>query len=1742
MPVKLTGTLAIALCFFVGVHVGFSQSQGLSNNNWYFGNSQEGIIFNKSDNQPVIVTNQFIPFGNAGAAVATDPVSGDVLFYTDGSTVYDATHQVMANGTALTSNNNGNQNVAVANVPNDSAKYYIFTNTASFTTAGTIFYTVVDMALPGNAVFPNPFLGQVDNANKNIPTSLTSSGEAMIVINKANFQGFWLISKRSGNNDIYDVLDITNGIGAVALAGSYNIGQPIVAGNFSYHETSGSLAVSPQNENRNIQILNFDNATGVLTFNSEVLNSGYNNLSGEAVYDTEWSPNGNFLYFSRHGGGGFTGDLFQADLLNPGVTHPSLLAAPLANSYGLQMGPDGRIYHLYQSGATIAVGRIDTPDSTATALVYDASPFGNIDLAGRQFPATLPAYDQMPTADFTFQGTCANQPTTFYPMVSPIPESISWNFGDGSQPSTDWSPIYTYTMGGSFNVTMTAIVSGQPVVVNRPVNITNFDLQIQLVQDTVACREEFPPPRGSSTPTQFSVTATFNGSQQPQNNDIVWSNGDIGPTLFPDSAGTYYVVATIGSCAASATVNVQEYGLQDQRSNIWYFGQNAGIDFNQQPPVALDNSIMVAQEGCVAISDQNGQILFYTDGSSVYVEDPVTLVHSEIATNIGGDPDATQSVLATQFPTDQTLWYIFTNQAVHGTNTYELKYSVFDLKANNGTGGIIEQDVTLFTKGTERLTSDGNWVLMHEYGNNTFRAYPILQTGIGAPVLSTVGEVHATSIERNGHGYMKLSSDGARLAVALSNSDAENFIEVFSFDNMTGDIADYRQIDLGADGASGQVYGLEFSPGGNKLFATVKNPGGGSQLFEYRADSLDRLFFRQVIADAAELGAIQTGPDGQVYVAINNSANLGTIQPNEDTLLLSGYTPAGFALAAGTQSQLGLPNFVQSQATQTAQASFTTSAPACVNTPVQFTAVPTSIIDEFEWSFGDGNTSTMQNPTHTYTTAGTFTVGLRVFNRCQDPIALLSEDITIDPNPPTPENLAVEVLCQGSVTLTALSTPDPTLTTMWSTGETTNSITVTQQGNYTVTLTNAGGCTSTMTTFVGDGTPAFTLGADQTVCQNAFVTALNTNLVGNFAFQWFINGADQNTNQPTLAVDTSVPGVFTYVAVATDQTPGFGNCVARDTVEITVLAEPSANITPTDATVCGANDGEISIDLPTAGSFSFSIAGPTPSNGMNITGPTTITTGTVLTPGTYTVTITDEVTGCTNVSTQTIQDPPVFTINSATPVAGCDPLVIDVVLGGAPVGPVDYLLTNTNDNSTTSENGVALSPGLGFTTLGVPSGPYTLQVTDNAGCVQVFGPFTVTQNAQADISLAFDTCVDPPTITASSTLATADRFFTWNTTDGNFTIDGSFSDNSVIEVGPSPATYTATITDLNTGLCDSTVSVTVNPLTLQTVNITAGGSPCDGQRTLTADVTPAGNFSFQWFQDGVQFAIGQVVNVSTTADYSVSVLSQQSGCSVTSNPLNVVVSEPVSVSITSNATCDTGQPFTINSQVTATLPVTFRWFRNGTELTGQTADSLQETRSGTYILEIENSVGCMDSDTIDIILFPVTEGVLPISAIICPDDPDPDVSQIELDPGPFASYTWRNEAGNIISNGATLVVTSAGLITVDLTNAFGCMTQDTIRVVEDCIPQVFGPNAFKPTGSNSEFFLFTRFLIDFEVFIYSRWGELVYQSSQTDFRWDGTLNGEVLPSGSYAWVAKFRSEFNPDQGVMEKRGGVMLLR
>ena len=1706
-----------------------SLAQTLAQHNWYFGNSNSGLRFNRGNNTASVVTNQATPFGTAGGATATDPTTGNLLFYTDGDRVYDACHLLMPNS-GIGGNTNGNQSAVIVPVPGQPTKYFVFTNSANFTTGGSIRWSVVDMALFGNALFPAPALGQVENPKNNIIATLPTRSEGMIAVPHANGTDFWLITQQV-NSQTYSVTLINAAsypAGTFTTTNFSGIAFPTTVANFSYSARVNRIAVSPQDANTDAFIMSFNAATGGLTFDSFILNTGIPSTTNQAIYDIEWSNSGQYLYLSRHGEAGIAPQVFQYDYLNPTTTLAPLITGPLFRSYGLQMAPDSSIYHLYQaaSGGPFLLGHFSNTDTVAAAVTYTPLPLGNTNFNATQFPSFIPRSNINFILSFTTRGICQNSPTSFFPDVQPAADSLQWEFEPGVD-TTAWSPVYTYAAAGTYNVTLRAFFQGQTQSVTQPVTINPFPLTLQLVQDTTACRSEFPPPRGSSSPTQFSVTLEVQGGTPTS---VVWSNGDNGLTLTPDSAGYYYVVATdAGGCSGYAGVNVKEYDLADQRANVWYFGNRAGIDFNEQPPVALNTSQMNAPEGCSIICDRNGEVIFYTDGDQVYDQ-----TNAVIDTGIGGEPQSAQSALIVPVPGDETLYYIFTTRAVDGTGPYELRYSLFDLKQNSGLGAVVEKNTLLFAQSTERIAANGRWLVAHEYGNNYFRAYPISGQGIGSPVVSEIGSAHSFKTVANGEGYMKLGPRG-NLAVALSEPNVSNLVELFTLVDSSGVITNYRKIDLNLRGGQpGQVYGVEFSPGGNKVFATVKGPP--SRVFEYFLDSLDRPFFRNAIVNAGELGALQLAPDGQIYMAINGSGVLGTIQADEDTTRVSAVNFSGFTLAGGTNSRLGLPSFVQQVGNAFGGPGFE-FAGQCFGEPTNFFGTPTDAIDEFLWFFGDGGSDNVPNPVHTYATANTFSVSMRLTNRCGLDTTL-TRPVQIFAPPPPPTVPSAIALCTGAVTLDANTGNLPGLSYDWSTGETTRTIVVSRQMMVTITTTDTNGCFSSAQSIVVENRPQLDLGPDLTICEDNATPALNA-LNPGAVYQWRVNGVN-SSNAQTQAVDVTVPGVFTYEVTVTDPVT---TCFLVETKIYDIKVSPAFVLSGTNPTTCNATDGTINLALnvsapPGGPLYSYFLSGPSGFNqpGIDQAVPS-VANFTNREAGTYSVIVTDQISGCTLSNSVGLTDAP-FAISASSLPPNCDPVALRVVATGGALN-FQYRITN---NGTGAVQGPFTATTTTFDTSPIlPAGTYTVEVTDNNSCIATTNA-TVAPNPQVPVTFTNNLCVSPATITAAGGTS-----YTWT---GPGIVGGANSATVQINPGIGQFTYQV-VANGPPGLCPATVTTTVDVIGTITPDFTQT-TECASQVQLNA--TPTGSFTYRWYRNGVlQPGLGgSTVSLGLSENgipYAVEVVSTVNGCVVRSANKNVSVVGPIDATLTASLACDNNQPFTLTSGTAAT-GVTYAWFLNNNAIAGANTPVIQQSQAGTYRVDISKST-CTTSASILITKAPVPVGLLRDRVVICndPDNTDPATSQVDLDPGAFVTFNWFKNQVPLGVTARVYTATSEGLYEVDITNTFGCVSRDKTDVRNDCLPVLNAPTAFRPSSSaaeNKAFKIFSFFVTDsFQVFIYNRWGELVFQSSDRDFMWNGGYNNNInqpLPVGTYTYVVKYVSVYRPQQGIQEKRGGVLLLR
>ncbi len=332
-------------------------------------------------------------------------------------------------------------------------------------------------------------------------------------------------------------------------------------------------------------------------------------------------------------------------------------------------------------------------------------------------------------------------------------------------------------------------------------------------------------------------------------------------------------------CAAFFLLVTLSLSAQSKRANNWYFGNGSSIDFNTSPPSVARISPMVQLEGTASISDESGQLLFYTDGMRVWNRQHRLMPNG---TGLRGDETSSQSALIIPKPGSSSLYYLFTAPGWGDSRRGGICYSVVDMHLNNGLGDLVagQKNITLLAGPvTEKLAatlhSNGEdvWVVSSKFNTNEFHAWLVSRQGVAAcAVVSRPGQVQSQF-----QGYLKFSPDGTRLAAAQATDN----LELFSFDACTGAIAPFAVIPKWGSGHLGQshFYGACFSPDGSKFYTSTGwiRVTGCSRVYQYDMNASDIAGSQTLIYDNTApyitclsiggVGAMQLGPDGKIYMA-----------------------------------------------------------------------------------------------------------------------------------------------------------------------------------------------------------------------------------------------------------------------------------------------------------------------------------------------------------------------------------------------------------------------------------------------------------------------------------------------------------------------------------------------------------------------------------------------------------------------------------------------------------------------------------------------------------------------------------------------------------------------------------------------------------------------------------------------------------------------------------------------------------
>ena len=394
------------------------------------------------------------------------------------------------------------------------------------------------------------------------------------------------------------------------------------------------------------------------------------------------------------------------------------------------------------------------------------------------------------------------------------------------------------------------------------------------------------------------------------------------------------------------------------------------IDFNNvpgsPPPVAIGNSAMVANEGCSGICDKNGQLLFYSNGVTVYNRNHEIMLNGD---NLAGNISSVQSCLIVPFPGNDSIYYIFTSDAIENSFAKGYTYSVVNMYRDNGKGEVIGKNILLQSSGTERLTAARHangtavWIITNDNSSNTFRAWLIDCNGLQTvPVVSNTGVILNLDGAANS-GMMKVSPDGKQICQTHFSSydNVPNFAQLFGFDNATGVLSNPRSIGF----PDAQIFSCEYSAN-SKLLYLVRTFDKAVDQVEATLPTAANIIASRISINTGNSNflGIQLAPDQKIYLA-QPSPYLGVINYPDTKGPLCDVQPKQLQLL-NSAAYLGLPAFINDLSYDPNNGFTSAILDSCSGT-IRFQGF-TSMAGPIQWlwDFGDGNTSTIQNPVHTF--------------------------------------------------------------------------------------------------------------------------------------------------------------------------------------------------------------------------------------------------------------------------------------------------------------------------------------------------------------------------------------------------------------------------------------------------------------------------------------------------------------------------------------------------------------------------------------------------------------------------------------------------------------------------------------------------------------------------------------------------------------------------------------------------------
>lgn len=202
--------------------------------------------------------------------------------------------------------------------------------------------------------------------------------------------------------------------------------------------------------------------------------------------------------------------------------------------------------------------------------------------------------------------------------------------------------------------------------------------------------------------------------------------------------------------------------------------------------------------------------------------------------------------------------------------------------------------------------------------------------------------------------------------------------------------------------------------------------------------------------------------------------------------------------------------------------------------------------------------------------------------------------------------------------------------------------------------------------------------------------------------------------------------------------------------------------------------------------------------------------------------------------------------------------------------------------------------------------------------------------------------------------------------------------------------------------------------------------------------------------------------------------------------------------------------------------------------TGSNSQSIVVNNIGQYAVSVIDNNGCKNADTTIISqMLTLPSGFLGPDTAIC------SYGDLQLKATKaFNQYTWSTG-----SPASSIVIRQPGLYWLRVKDANGCFGKDSVIVIpKECLKGFFMPTGFTPNNDGKNDLLKPILLgdvVQYRFWIYNRWGELVFETTDLTRGWNGTYKGQPQNSGVFVWMCQYQFE---GETLVQEKGTVMLIR